>query len=321
VPVDDPVALDIARMALGPHVGSVSDLKRLTGGASRETWAFDAHCTPGRTVPLILQVERAGAVNGGGTMLLEAAAQRTARLAGVPVPEVLGAGAGYPLHRPYLLLERLNGETIPRRVLRAPEFAGARLRFAAEAGELLARVHSISPSEIPGIDTIDPVERYAAILQGLPAAYPALELGLRWLRWHRPPPVAPVVLHGDFRLGNLLFAPSGIRGVLDWELCHVGDPAEDLAWLCLKSWRFGSAPPVGGLGQREEFYRSYEEASGRVVDPERVHWWEVFDNIKWAVICALQAQAHREGHVRSVELLSLGRMVSEVEYELLGLLS
>jgi aminoglycoside phosphotransferase (APT) family kinase protein len=319
--VDTPVALEIARSALGQRFDTVSGLRRLTGGASRETWAFDAEGTFGRSVPLILQVERPGAVNGGGTMALEAAVQRAARGAGVPVPEVLATGAKHPLGRPYLLLERLTGETIPRRVLRAPELSVARQRFAAEAGELLARVHSIAPADVHGIDAADPVEQYSGVLHRLPAAYPALELGLRWLQWHEPCPGDRVVLHGDFRLGNLLFGETGIRGVLDWELCHVGDPAEDLAWLCLKAWRFGSGSPIGGLGEREELYRSYERASGRAVDPERVHWWEVFGNIKWAVICALQAQAHREGHVRSVELLSLGRKVSEVELELLGLLS
>lgn len=318
--VDARVALDIARAALGSSVDAVVDVRRLTGGASRETWSFDA-CTGGTcSARLILQVERAGALNGGGTMALEAAAQRAARAAGVPVPEVLFEGDGEPLGRPFLLLERLAGETIPRRVLRAPELEPARRRFVGQSGELLGRIHAIPRCDVPGIDASDPLDRYANTLRQLPAAYPALELALRWLDRHRPAPAVPAVLHGDFRLGNLLFGPAGIGGVLDWELCHVGDPAEDLAWLCLRAWRFGSDLPVGGLGHRADLYRAYEDATGLAVDPERVHWWEVFDNLKWAVICALQAQAHRDGHVRSVELLSLGRRVASVERELLGLM-
>ncbi len=318
--VDVPAALYIARAALGPQVEDVSDVRRLTGGASRETWSFDARCARGPSIGLILQVERAAAVNGGGTMALEAAAQRAARVAGVPVPKVLLEGDGEPLGRPFLLLDRLVGETIPRRVLRSAELSLARRRFAGESGLLLGRIHTIRPDDVPGIDFSDPVERYADALHRLPAAYPALELAFRWLDQHRLAPAAPVVLHGDFRLGNLLFGPKGISGVLDWELCHMGDPAEDLAWLCVRSWRFGSVLPVGGLAQRADLYQAYEDRTGRAVDPERIHWWEVFGNVKWAVICALQAQAHRDGHVRSVELLTLGRRVAEVERELLGLM-
>lgn len=318
--VDDEALLAVAHEALGPGVNKVAEIRRMTGGASRETWSFDAREGSGRVRTLILQIERPGAVNGGGTMTVEAAVQRAARSAGVPVPEVVWESTGSPIGRPFLLLERLEGETIPRRILRAPELASARTQFAEQAGATLARIHDLDPAVVTGIEAGDQLDRYARLLQELPASYPALELGLRWLERYRPAVDRNVVLHGDFRMGNLLFDRSGIAGVLDWELCHLGDPAEDLAWLCLKAWRFGSTLPVAGLSSRDALYSTYERASGRTVDPFRIHWWEVFGNVKWAVICALQAQAHRGGLVRSVELLSLGRKVCEIEHELLGLL-
>jgi len=126
-------------------------------------------------------------------------------------------------------------------------------------------------------------------------------------------------VHGDFRIGNVIFGPEGLRAVLDWELAHVGDPMEDLGWLCVRSWRFGAdAQPVGGLCQREEFFAAYARAGGAPVDPAAVRWWEVFGNCKWAIICVMQARSFVDG-ARSVELASLGRRVAEMELELLSL--
>ena len=89
-----------------------------------------------------------------------------------------------------------------------------------------------------------------------------LELVRRWLIDHRPPPVEPVVVHGDFRLGNLIVGDDGLRAVIDWELAHLGDPMEDLGWLCVKAWRFGQRPPVAGLGEYDELFAAYTEAGG-----------------------------------------------------------
>jgi aminoglycoside phosphotransferase (APT) family kinase protein len=126
-------------------------------------------------------------------------------------------------------------------------------------------------------------------------------------------------VHGDFRIGNVIFAPDGLRAVLDWELAHVGDPHEDIGWLCVRSWRFGAAPAVGGLCGREPFFAAYEAAAGRALDRAAVRWWEVLGNLKWAVVCIMQAKTVLDGHVRSVELASLGRRVAEMELELLEL--
>jgi len=141
-------------------------------------------------------------------------------------------------------------------------------------------------------------------------------------RRHRrlPPPRTPVLVHGDFRIGNVMVGEEGLRAVLDWELAHVGDPREDLGWLCVRSWRFGAAPPVGGLCEREPFLAAYAAAGGAHVDPAAVRWWEVLGNLKWAVVCIMQAKTFLDGHVRSVELASLGRRVAEMEMELLDLM-
>jgi hypothetical protein len=129
-----------------------------------------------------------------------------------------------------------------------------------------------------------------------------------------------VTVHGDFRLGNLLVGPEGLRGVLDWELAHAGDPAEDVGWLCAPAWRFGGGAEVGGFGPLEELLGAYESAGGEPMDRDRVHWWQVYATVKWATICALQASAHLSGATRSVELAAIGRRVCESEWDLFTLL-
>jgi len=149
---------------------------------------------------------------------------------------------------------------------------------------------------------------------------PAFEFALRWLGAHRPP-VGPVsVVHGDFRLGNLIVDQGGLRAVLDWELAHLGDPLEDLGWLCIRAWRFGGAGEVGGVGPLSDLLDAYGRARGISVDPAAVHWWIVAGTLTWGLICAVQARRHLDGHVRSVELATIGRRVCETEYDLLQLL-
>ena len=150
---------------------------------------------------------------------------------------------------------------------------------------------------------------------------PALELGVRWLAGRTPPGGPAVTVHGDYRLGNFLVGPDGLRGVLDWELAHAGDPAEDVGWLCAPAWRFGGSGEVGGFGALGELVAAYTAAGGAAgMTPERVHWWQVYATVKWAAICALQASAHLSGATRSVELAAIGRRVCESEWDLFVLL-
>jgi aminoglycoside phosphotransferase (APT) family kinase protein len=265
--------------------------------------------------------------------LLEAAGR-----AGVPVPAVIAAPdwdgdadtdvAADPLGGAWLVVERLEGETIPRKILRDREWATARAALTAQCGRALAAIHTIDPATVAGLPAADPLGNPLPLLDTLGEVRPALELGVRWLATHRPDPgpdAGPdvgrtVTVHGDFRNGNLLVGPTGLRGVLDWELAHAGDPAEDIGWLCAPAWRFGGPGEVGGFGSVAELLGAYVEAGGAPVAPERVHWWQVYATVKWAAICALQAWVHLGGTTRSVELAAIGRRVCESEWDLFVLL-
>jgi aminoglycoside phosphotransferase (APT) family kinase protein len=271
---------------------NLDNARRLSGGASRETWEGERD---GRT--LILRK--------GPGMKTEAALIAAAAEAGVPVPQVVEAGDDY------LLMERIEGETIPRKILRDPPPGLAR-----QCGEILARLHTIDPPE--GLDHTDQLKQFRTLLDTLGQPHPAFEIAFRWLDANRPPPPpAPKLVHGDFRNGNLVVGPDGIRAVLDWELAHAGDPIEDLGWLCVKSWRFGVDQPVGGFGTYDELLDGYGRPD---LDRDHLRWWEVMGTLKWGIMCILQATAHTSGAHRSVELAAIGRRVCEVEWDLLQVL-
>lgn len=291
--------------------GEVEGLARLSGGASRETWAFSLD---GR--PLVLQRERAGGIRTGGGMAAEAALIRAAGEAGVPVAEVVATGDDDGLGAPWLVAERVDGETIPRRILRDDALADARAGLAAQCGAALAALHGIDPDTLDGLHELDQVQQFRDLVDVLGQPHPVFELTFRWLEERRPPPSGRAVVHGDFRHGNLIVGPDGLRAVLDWELAHLGDPLEDLGWLCVRAWRFGGDGPVGGFGSREDLYEAY----GRPVDRDAAHWWEVLGTLKWGVMCIIQAATHLTGQTRSMELAAIGRRVCEQEYDLLGLL-
>ena len=298
----------------------VTGLERLSGGASRETWAFDAG---GR--PLILQRQRRGAGGANIAMSTEVALLRAAAAAGVAVPAVVAdATDGQALESPAFVVERVAGETIARKLLRDEEFAAARTLLAAQCGRALAAIHRIPADAVPGLAPVDPLQSMRDVLDGIGEPHPAIELGLRWLDTHRlatTGAATPAVVHGDFRTGNLMVDARGLAAVLDWELAHLGDPLEDLGWFCVRAWRFGEVDkPAGGFGTRQELWAAYEEAGGGAVDPEAARWWELYGTLRWAVICVVQAASHRLGLARSMELAAIGRRTCESEHDLLALL-
>jgi aminoglycoside phosphotransferase (APT) family kinase protein len=313
--------------AVGRHLGepvTIEDLRRLSGGASRETWSFDALSADGARHGLVLRRDP-GASIGQSDRSVEFALLEAAHHGGVATPQVWfllepenGLGSGF-------VMERIDGETIPRRILRDDTYAAARPLLARQCGEQAARIHALDPARLPELQVQGAREQialYRGYLDGFGEPHPAFELGLRWLTEHAPPdPPQPALVHGDFRNGNLVVGPDGIRAVLDWELAHLGDPVEDLGWLCVKSWRFGVTDQrVGGFGTVDDLLAAYWAAGGRDVDPLELRYWEAMGTLKWGVICEIQAFTHLEGTVRSVELATLGRRVAEMEWDLLELL-
>jgi aminoglycoside phosphotransferase (APT) family kinase protein len=302
----------------------IENLRPLSGGASSQTWSFDA-VSSGEREALIVQL---AAGHGQFVAALEktrqARAQATAFELGILTPEVLwileasdDLGEGY-------VSRRVEGETLGKRIVGEPRFAAARSMMAQQCGVILAGIHSL-PREafgfLPDVGPLQMVERLGQVHRSYNDRSAVFELALRWLVRHVPSTVRRAVLHGDFRTGNLLVSAQGINGVLDWELSHIGDPMEDLAWLCLEAWRFGVRDqPVGGFGRREVLYQSYRQAGGVEIDEAALRFWEIFGALQWGVICQFLSFQYLRGEVDNVERVAIGRRVSETELDLLNLL-
>lgn len=301
---------------LWPGPVTVRNPTRLSGGANRETWALDAGLPDGTTRALILR--RDPGTFGSAPLTVEAAAIDAATKAGVPGPAVHDVAAGHPELGDYLLMDRVDGETIPRRILRDPALADTRRRLAGELGGVLARIHAATPDATALLPQVtDPLATMVEAYAGTDPVPPGLALGLRWLDEHRPVPGTTGLAHGDFRLGNLMIGPDGVRAVLDWELVHLGDQLVDLGWLCAKVWRFGSDQPVGGLGPRSDLLDGYAAVAGWRPDEEQLRWWELFATVTWGLMCRVQAGRHLSGAERSVELAAIGRRACEQEFDVL----
>lgn len=296
----------------------LTNLRRLTGGASQQLWSFDA-----AGVGYVLRRSPGGALfDKMGTVSLEteaaviAAAERQA----VPVASVVyvltpadGMGSGF-------IAVKMPGEALGKRIVYSPELAQARAGLAASCGSILARIHATPLSTLPDLPVKPPAQSLNQLEQQLRSfgePRPVFEAALIWLRERCPTETPLHLVHGDFRNGNMLITPEGLSAVLDWEGTHLGDPMEDLGWLCMPIWRFGMLHlPVGGFGERSDLYEAYATARGVSVDEERVRFWQIRGILRWGLTCMAMAEAFLLGD-RSIERAAVGRRSSEAELELL----
>lgn len=313
----------VLRPVLGDDV-VVENLRTLTGGASRITSAFDIVTGAGRRA-LIL---RAAPVAEGqfASMELEAAVQAAAAEAGAPVPHVLVASnSPAALGNPFLICDAIAGETIVRKIQRQLDDLkdkGARAQLLAQCGQALAAIHR-ARTDAPELVERDEVPEWRQRLDDLGDTTATFEWAFRWLTANRPEPGPRTLTHGDFRMGNLIVDGANLAAVLDWEAVHIGDMHEDLAWFCVRAWRFGAPARMaaGGLGSIENLVDAYEQAGGATVDRDALRWWLVLGTLKWGIICRYQAERHLSGQTRSVELAAIGRRVCENEWDLLELIT
>lgn len=310
---------DGLQRALGRvSLGAPEKLTRLTGGATMESWRFEASgeaCVLRRAPSLAFIHDRPFGHN------TEAEVIRVAQRAGVTAPQVVvelqeadGIGSGF-------VMRALPGTPDPRAIL-AMEKPEQLLR---EVARDLARIHAIPPSDLPGdVPALEYAEGVAKLKEEFEEAggdRPIIALGLRWLMNNLPEPVDLALNHGDYRLGNILCEDSHLTGVLDWELAHFGDPHEDLAFGCMPVWRFGAYDrPALGLGSLQDYFAAYEEAGGRPVDPARFRFWTIYRTVWWALGCLRNAHMWRSGDDRMLERVVISRRTSEQELDLLLLL-
>ena len=317
--------LDALLPRLLPQARACAGLQRLSAGATLQTWSFDA-VGEGYSHPLILR-RSPGGLRGNESLSLPLEAELVRGLAGsgVPVAEVLhtltpadGIGDGF-------IMTRIAGETIARKIQRDAAFADARALLVRQLGQAAGALHRVPLAVLPELPARSPAATLAALQRRcatLPQPDAVFEWSLRWLQRHQPAePGTLRLVHGDYRLGNVIVGPEGLRAVLDWEIAHLGDPAEDLAWICLPPWRFGQITnPVAGLGQRDELFAAWQAATGEPVDAQRVRWWQAAGSLRWGLGCAGMRDWFESGRDPTVERAMIARRVSENQIDLLRLL-
>lgn len=301
----------------------IQSVRPLTGGAASQIFAVEA-LLDGEPAALILRGGDETSQFGNALQKhQEAEVIRAAHVAGLPVPEVLATtpacgdvGAGF-------VMRRLSGESLPKRILTLPDLAAAREQLAGQCGDVLARLHAVPLQglPLPAYKVAEDLARYRQRYREFDEPIPIFELAFAWLAAHPPPPRPLALVHGDFRNGNILVDEQGLSAVLDWELAHIGNPIEDLGWLCVNSWRFGQVDqPVGGFGSKADLLAAYNTGQARPVTDDELAYWEIFGVLKWGVLCLYQCAVHLSGQQISLERAAIGRRISECEVDLIRLI-
>ena len=303
--------------------GKVSNLEPLTGGASKEIWKFEVSNAK-QTTKMILR--RGSGIEGPLAIKTadEARIQKEVIKVGAPVPIILAVSKNEEELGDSYIMHFVEGETIARKILRDKEYKKALPLLAYQCGEAIAKVHNVDIdnfSFLPKKPAEDQLEDLYATYQSFEQPSPVFEYAYLWLKEQDFSNFQESLVHGDFRLGNIIVNGEGLQSIIDWELAHIGNPLQDLGWVCGNSWRFGNNDKVvGGFGELEDLLEGYNSISKFQVNKEMVKCWQVFGTFRWGVICLIQAYAHLNGTINSIEKAAIGRRVSETEIDIVDLL-
>ena len=303
--------------------GKGSNLEPLTGGASKEIWKFEVSNAK-QSTKMILR--RGSGIEGPLAIKTadEARIQKEVIKVGAPVPIILAVSKkGEELGDAYIM-RFVEGESIARKILRDKEYKKALPILAYQCGEAIAKMHNVDINNfsfLPKKPAEDQLEDLYSTYQSFEQPSPVFEYAYLWLKEQDFGNFQESLVHGDFRLGNIIVNAEGLQSIIDWELAHIGNPLQDLGWVCGNSWRFGKNDKVvGGFGEIEDLLEGYNSISKLKVDKEMVKCWQVFGTFRWGVICLIQAYAHLNGTINSIEKAAIGRRVSETEIDIVDLL-
>lgn len=354
---ENPATIALARWltdAMRAHDVRIARYERLPGGAIQDNYLLDVEVTGGPwhgDHSFVLRTDAPTGVAASLTRAQEFAVLKVAHAAGVSAPEpLLLCRDTEVLGRAFFIMKRLPGIAQGHRLTREPALVPDGDALAYALGANLARIHAIRPPWSDAIerasqavtyhaslvhadelDSIAPppanpalatIAEYRGWLDRLDDAYPALEWGLRWCERHAPQVFDVALIHRDYRTGNYLVDNGRLAGVLDWEFAGWGDPLEDIGWLTARCWRFsGVDREAGGIAPIEPLLAGYESVAGRRISRADLDYWQVMAHLRWAIIALQQAQRHMGGGERSLELALTGRIVHELEYEVLQLIT
>ncbi|XDD42660.1 phosphotransferase family protein [Leptospira sp. WS60.C2] len=313
----------------------VTNIFHLSGGACQDNYALEINSNTS-IKSVVLRTDKGGSLLSSLSKRDEFKVAELVHNAGVktPTPVFLEEESSI-IGAPFFLMEKIAGKATGRYITKDKELDPYRkTKMVSDIASNLAKLHTVIPEFVTDEELkhklkLVTTNNYITVaisdlrqsLDGLPEAHPAIELCLNWMESHAPNVDSIVLVHGDYRTGNFMMNANGLQGILDFEFAHWGDRHEDIAWLCMRDWRFGRLnKEVGGFGDRKDFYREYETTSGIPVDPFKVTFWEIMGNVRWAIGSAQQAERHLSGKDKGIELASIGRRTAEMEWEAMRLI-
>jgi aminoglycoside phosphotransferase (APT) family kinase protein len=322
----------------------ISGWEELSGGACQDNIAFVATKKSEKeteSISVVLRTDKSASLLSSLPKFSEFEVATEIYKTGAKIPKpILYEKDTSILGSPFYLMERIQGNANSRFLIKDPSLNLYRKNgLAKDLAMNLTKIHSILPRD-PNLgfskETFEllgktnpreylesSIESLRTTIQGISEPHPAIEIALNWLEKNYESFLCDelVLVHGDFRTGNFMVSSDGLHGILDFEFAHWGDPSEDIAWLCLRDWRFGKIQKeVGGFADRKEFYDHYQVYSGRTVEPDRIRFWEIVGNLRWAIGSIQQAERHLSGKDTGIELAAIGRRTSEMEFEMIRLL-
>lgn len=323
-------AAEVAKALLAPlgeDTLTITDFKKMSGGAIQENWLLTAHSGSAAPRKLVLRTDSPSSVQASMSRKEEYSVLSAAYKAGVKVPEpVYLCTDNSVLGRDFFVMEALTGTAGGRELTSGQVAEPDRQSLCFELGASLANLHTITPPE-PALDFMEPpkenhaqscIDDYRAYLDSLESKFLPLEWGLRWCEINRPSPLPPVLIHRDFRTGNYMVDQGKLRGILDWEFASWGDPREDIGWFTARCWRFARPDlEAGGIGELEDFLKGYSTTSKLTITEKDLRYWQVMAHLRWAIIAIQQAERYLTHGENKLELALTGRMLPELEQEIL----
>lgn len=319
----------IATQTGASHV-QVEEFSKLSGGAIQDNYALtvllEDGSQPGRQ-EYVVRCDAPSGVSASLSRPQEFAVLKKAFEAGVTVPEPFWlCDDKNVIGQCFYVMSKASGTASPQKLVGGDMPEAQRTELTRQFGRELGRLHLIRPPvndleflTVPAKSAARArINLYRDYLAAIDEPHPVLEWALNWLEDNQPTDGQLALCHCDFRTGNYMVDQGRLTAVLDWEFATWSDPAEDLGWLCSRSWRFGADDhEVGGIGHKPHLFSGYEEVTGKTPDPNRVAFWEVVALVRWAVIALQQAERHLSGEQSSLELALTGRMLPQMEYDLL----
>ncbi len=314
--------------ACAAHTVHVEALSLLSGGAIQQNWELRVNIAGGAhagTHTWVLRTDAPATVAASLPRAHEFSIIAFAHHHGLLAPNALFlCEDSAVIGQPFFVMQKLPGVAAGHKVVRLPLDRRALAQALAQAA---ARIHAITSQQtrhdLPFLKTClarDVIAECRAYLDTLDEPHPVLEWGLRWCERRAPAEEETTFVHRDFRTGNYLVHEGNLAGLLDWEFAALGNPLEDIGWICAKCWCFRHEHHiVGGVADLDDFILAYETASGRNVPPDALRYWQVMAHLRWSIIALQQAQRHLSGVEPSLELALTGKIVAELEWEVLQL--